>query len=213
MGASFRLESLIRVAYIALGVTSPALAGAGLPPPHSGRVFFDAGACRDAKAFSDGECQNAYANAKAEFEEKSPRFATRAECERYFRRCMIGDINGGGKRVTFVPTMRGFSIENGSQRRVLPISESSEFDLLFQPRAVERVNSFVSSTKTAEAQKTWQSMIAPQPSTTSASRLVSAPDGPDEADVTGPARSFPMSPSALQDLKNREKLYGVPDKP
>ena len=59
------------------------------------KVYFNAQVCRSAHALSDSECLQAYANAKAEFDEKAPRFVTRGECERHFQRCMIGDVLDG----------------------------------------------------------------------------------------------------------------------
>jgi hypothetical protein len=126
---------------------------------------------------------------------------------------MIGEINGSAKRVTFMPTLRGFSIETGPQRRVIPVSDGAEYDSLFQPRAVEREESLVSPIKKVEAQRTWKSMITPTSSTTAVGPFIPGSEDPVDHDLTAPAQTFPMSPSAFQDLKNREKLYGNSDKP
>ena len=109
-----------------------------------GAVFFDASACRTAKALSDRECQTAYVNAKAEFDEKAPRFVSRAECERYFRRCMIGDIDSGGRRVAFIPQMRGFRSRT-ARAAGRPGRRGRRRRRLFQPRAVGRPDASVSA--------------------------------------------------------------------
>ena len=172
------------------------------------RVFFDAAACREARALSDAECDAAYANAKAEFDEKAPRFPNRADCERFFRRCMIGDIEGGGGRVEFIPQMRGFAVENGRERQVVPVAEGGGADGLFQPRPVGRPDRSTSAARKAEAQEVWKRMnVAPAPSA-----------GPGEADVdapagAGPPRAYPLPPGMLQDLKNRERAFAAPASP
>jgi hypothetical protein len=200
-----------RVFAIALGLAAAGFSGAvaqtlGVAP----RVLFDAAACREAKALSDEECETAYANAKAEFDEKAPRFASRAACERYFRRCMIGDIMGGGRRVAFIPQMRGFAIEQGRERRVVPVADGSGAAGLFQPRPVDHPDAFVSAAKTAEAQKAWKLTIA---SPDAAARVPSSDDGASEPASAGPARAYPLPPSMLQDLKKREGAFGSPPNP
>jgi hypothetical protein len=172
------------------------------------RVFFDAAACREARALSDADCETAYANARAEFDEKAPRFASRAECERFFRRCMIGDIEGGGRRVAFTPQMRGFAIADGRGRQVVPVAEGGGAEGLFRPRAVNRPDASASAAARAEAQEAWKRMVAaPTPSF-----------GPGEADadapaLVGPARAYPLPPGLLLDLKNRERAFGAPASP
>jgi uncharacterized protein YgiB involved in biofilm formation len=171
------------------------------------RVFHDAAACREAQALNDGDCATAYANAKAEFDEKAPRFSSRAECERYFRRCMIGDLERGGRHVTFTPQMRGFAIEPGRERQVVPVADGGGAAGLFQPRPVGRADVSVSTGKTAAAQQTWKSMIA--------APVAAAPsgDGADAPAAAGPTQAYPLPPDMLQDLRRRERAFGAPQDP
>jgi uncharacterized protein YgiB involved in biofilm formation len=171
------------------------------------RVFYDAAACREAKVLSDGDCATAYANAKAEFDEKAARFLSRVECERYFRRCMIGDVERGGRRVTFTPQMRGFAIEPGRKRQVVPVADGGDAAGLFQPRPVGRADVSVSTGKTAAAQQTWKSMIA--------APVAAAPsgDGADAPAAAGPTQAYPLPPDMLQDLRRRERAFGAPQDP
>jgi uncharacterized protein YgiB involved in biofilm formation len=175
--------------------------------PAGERIFFDAEACRAAKALSGNECETAYVNAKAEFDEKAPRFVSRAECERYFRRCMIGDIAGSGRRVAFIPQMRGFSVETGRERQVVPVAEGAAAAELFQPRPAGRADGSVNAAKTAAAQQIWKTMIAPP--------AAAAPSGEDANAPTtaGPAQTYPLPPTMLQDLKNRERAFGARQDP
>ena len=171
------------------------------------RVYLSADACRAVGSLSESQCANAYSNAKAEFNEKAPRFSTRAECERHFRRCMIGDISGGGK-VTFIPAMRGFRIDSSGVYRALPVAEGDQADPLFQPRAVDRVDSFVSAKRTEDAQKAWQALIAPPP-VNAAGRLPTVYDFGGAAPAAGAIESYPVPPAMLEDLKNRMQKFGA----
>jgi uncharacterized protein YgiB involved in biofilm formation len=193
---------------VAMGLTG-ALCGERVAQDAGGgeRIFFDAEACRAAKVLSDGDCEIAFANAKAEFDEKAPRFVSRAECERYFRRCMIGDIAGGGRRVTFIPQMRGFVIETGRERQVVPVAEGAAAAELFQPRPLARADDAVNAAKTAAAQQVWKAMMASAAAATPSGEDTSAPAN------AGPAQTYPLPPSMLQDLRNRERAFGAPQAP
>jgi hypothetical protein len=174
------------------------------------RVYSDADACRSAHALDDAECLTAYANAKAEFDEKAPRFPTRSDCQRHFERCMIAEI--GPRGVTFMPAMRGFRIDSGRQRRVAPVAEGGEAAALFQPRAVDRVDSFVSPARRAQAQDAWKAMTSPDAAAEDAMGL-RLEDGLDEWPPSGDPQSAPVPPAMLQDLRNRERLFGIAPKP
>ncbi len=171
------------------------------------RVYADADACRSAHALGDAECLNAYANAKAEFDEKAPRFSARSDCQRHFDRCMIGEI--GRRGVTFMPAMRGFRIDSGRQRRALPVAEGGEAGALFQPRAVDRVDTSVSAARRAEAQNAWKAMTSAPPAAAEDAMGLRLEDGLDEMPASGDPQSAPVPPAMLQDLRNRERLFGV----
>ena len=177
------------------------------------KVYLNADACRASHALSDSECAQAYQNARAEFNEKAPKFASRSECERHFRRCMIGDIRGSGRGVDFVPSMLGFRIESGRQRQVVPVVEGGEGDPLFRPRAVDRVDASVSAARSAEARKTWEALTSPPPAPDAAAASpfqgFSSPDIGDQGATSGGTQSYPVSPSMLQDMRTRERLYGL----
>ncbi len=177
------------------------------------RAYLNAEACKTAHALSDAECQTAYANAKAEFDEKAPRFLARSECERYFRRCMIDDI--AGRHVTFVPQMRGFRVDSGRRREVVPVTEGGDAGPLFQPRPVDRADAFVSNARKAEAERTWKAMISPPPAGAPAASAESRPavDQAVEHAGSGEPQSFPVPPAMLQDLQARERLFGGDSKP
>ncbi len=185
------------------------------PPPswRHARVFYNADTCRDAGVYSDDECRRAYANAKAEFYEKAPRFETRGECEHYFRRCMIGDFSHGGRKVDFMPSMQGFVIENGAQRRVVPVADGEIADSLFQPRRIDGDDSMISAARTAQAQTAWKLIIAPPP-TAAVNPGAGADDDTAGAEPQpGTVKTYPAPEWMQKDLLARERLYGTPTKP
>jgi hypothetical protein len=120
---------------------------------------------------------------------------------------MIGDIAGGGGRVTFIPQMRGFSIEAKRERQVIPVAEGGGAAGLFQPRPVGRADVSVNAAKTAAAQQAWKAMIAPPAAAAPSSEDANAPT------TAGPAQTYPLPPAMLQDLRNRERAFGAPPNP
>ncbi|WP_170153336.1 DUF1190 domain-containing protein [Roseiarcus fermentans] len=176
-------------------------------------VYLNADVCRASHALTDGECAQAYANAKAEFDEKAPKFPTRAACERHFRHCMIGDLAGDRRTMTFIPLMRGFRIESGRTRQALPVVEGREAETLFRPRAVNRVDSAVSATRSAEAQKTWKALSSAAIAGARPQGGAATPGyGDDEGEASGAIQSYPVPAPMLQDMLNRERLYGLGQK-
>lgn len=186
------------------------LAGAGASLaasyPMKARVFSTVEACKAASIVAAAECEHAYANAKAEFFEAAPRYPTRKDCEARFGRCMIGDISGARQRVTFIPDMKGFVIDNGSQRRVRPVADEGAADALFNPRRIDRDDSMVSAARTAQAQDRWKQMNAPPAAAAPASAIFDAPD----IATPGDAKSYPVPAGMLNDMKQRAKLYATP---
>jgi hypothetical protein len=180
-------------------------------------VYATLRACQSAKLLSDPECKNAFDNAEAELEEKSPRFNDRRSCENFFSRCMIGDLAGGvaGSRgkargVSFIPDMRAVEITiSPGGRTVRPLIDSKRFGLEFSQRTVTRQDTFQSGSKTARAQALWAQMQgaasrAEQPSS-SAVVQPSLYDDPGPAAGAGNAASFPVPLTMLRDLKDRKK--------
>jgi hypothetical protein len=108
--------------------------------------------------------------------------------------------------VTFIPQMRGFAVETGRERQVVPVAEGAAAGL-FQPRPAGRADDSVDAAKTAAAQRIWKATIA--------SPAAAAPSGEDaNAPATaGPAQTYPLPPTMLQDLKNRERAFGAPQDP
>lgn len=76
------------------------------------------------------QCEFAYRNARAEFEQKAPRYASRALCERSHKRCGAQMVTTGGWEsfgkggATYVPRFTGVRVTGeGAARRALPVVE------------------------------------------------------------------------------------------
>jgi uncharacterized protein YgiB involved in biofilm formation len=161
-------------------------------PPH---VFRDAAACVASGAYDASECRHAEHNAHAEFDEKAPRYSTRAACERRFARCMIGDIFAGGG-VDFIPTPRGFAILSGPRAGALPVLEGGRSAGLFDRRRIDRDEEAVHRGQTRNA-------------------LGSSPKSPSkpapDAEVPtsqGGLQAYPVPDAVLRDLRERERKFG-----
>ncbi len=150
----------------------------------TGSVYLNAAACVLRGRRSPQLCSYAEKNAAAEFEEKAPRFPSRAACEKALKRpCAIGFSSRGGwserqHGLYFTPRQDGFRVVEsfGRDPTVMPVSGS----LPFQPRSTTRLE--VSISPQAARYWNWES----RPAAGSAGELgVSSPDGP-KGDVPPP---------------------------
>ena len=120
-----------------------------------GPVYLNASACVSAGKQSAQICEYAQRNAAAEFEEKAPRFASRAACEKALQLpCSIGfkgsgPISGRKDSVYFTARSQGFRIIEtpGRDATVVPVAGS----LAFQPRSARRLDVSISP----QASKYW----------------------------------------------------------
>ncbi len=87
----------------ALALATEAAAGPAATTLH----FYSAQACATSGRIAPDICAHAAANAAAEFEEKAPRFPTRAACERTLGGPCAISLRGG---VAFTPRQDGFRI-------------------------------------------------------------------------------------------------------
>lgn len=90
-------------------------------PTSGSYLFISRQACAASGKFDAELCTRAEANATAEFEEKAPRFATRAACEQAYRlgACAISlRATGGRGGVSFTPRQQGFRIVARGQRDI-----------------------------------------------------------------------------------------------
>lgn len=142
--ASSLLASL-RVATLAplLSLAAPAeLAAQGV----QGAFYERRDECVEAGLLTPEQCEFAYRNARAEYEQKAPRYASRALCERSHKRCGAQivasggwDSLGKGGAATYLPRFTGIRITGeASARRALPAVEGAG-RIAFAGRAVSEL--------------------------------------------------------------------------
>lgn len=136
------LLPMLRVAALApaLSLAAPAdLAAQG-----AGAVYERRDECIAAGLLSAEQCEFAYRNARAEFEQKAPRYASRGLCERAHKRCgaQVSTTGGwdalarGGGAASYVPRFIGIRVSGeGAASKALPIIEGSA-RVAFSPRQV-----------------------------------------------------------------------------
>lgn len=120
--------SILRVATLA-----PALSLAGpsdLAAQASGGVYVRRDECVAAGRLTAEQCEFAYRNARAEFLQKAPRYASRAACERSHKRCAAQMVSAGGWETfgkggaTYVPRFLGVRVTGeGAASKALPVIE------------------------------------------------------------------------------------------
>lgn len=98
----------------------------------AGQVYERRDECTAAGRLTPDECDFAYRNARAEFEQKAPRYAGRAQCERLHGRCAAQAVSTGGWEsfgkggATYVPRFGGVRVTGeGAARRALPVVAGS----------------------------------------------------------------------------------------
>ncbi|KPH75519.1 DUF1190 domain-containing protein [Bosea vaviloviae] len=124
------LLSTLRLAALApmLSLAAPADLSAQTP----GAVYERRHECIQAAVLSAEQCEFAYRNARAEFEQKAPRYASRVLCERSHKRCGAQMVSNAGwdsfgkGGATYVPRFTGVRITGeGTARRAWPVIEGA----------------------------------------------------------------------------------------
>lgn len=145
------------VAFAALIAVSACLWGEGAQAQSA--QFAARFSCESAGRYSREQCDNAFVNALAEFEEGMPRFSKRADCEKRFGRCQIAGLGSGG--VSFGPIMDGVVITNrGGNITVVPVAKGARPPVPFSERTILQRKAERSDRKQREAQKRWEAQWA-----------------------------------------------------
>lgn len=156
------------------------------------RVFSTSSSCELSTLLTAEECRNAHANSLAELDEKSPRFASRAECEKNFHRCMIAGFDR--KRVEFEPALRGFevNVRSATDKTVAPLVDGDGSVLGFRSRTVLRADTGISHMARDQAQARW---AQEQKARAAAANSVGAPEGELDGGAEAPTSRALNSPS------------------
>lgn len=130
---------LIRViASGALGVIALGI-GAGWAAGPSRFASYDTEAgCVAAHTFAPAACRTAFANARSEYEAKTPSFASEALCTRTYASCMAWPPGQGGKAASFRPSWDGVDIvDTPTERSVTPSPGSTGKAIRFAARSLD----------------------------------------------------------------------------
>jgi uncharacterized protein YgiB involved in biofilm formation len=126
--AGFRAATLAPALFLAAPVDVAAQAQRAV----QGAVYERRDECIQAGLLTPEQCEFAYRNARAEFEQKAPRYASRALCERSHKRCGAQMVSAGGWEsfgkggATYVPRFIGVRVTGeGAVRRAWPVIDSS----------------------------------------------------------------------------------------
>lgn len=124
------LLSALRVAALAPALSFVAPGGAAAQA--GGAVYERRDECIEAGRLTAEQCEFAYRNARAEFEQRTPRYASRGACESRHKRCAAQLVATGGweslrrSGATYVPRFIGVRIVGeGASRRAVPAVEGS----------------------------------------------------------------------------------------
>jgi hypothetical protein len=108
-----------------------------------------------ASRFTREQCENAFANALAEFDEGTPRFSKRQDCEKRFGRCQIAGFGSG--KVSFGPQMEGVAITSRAGNiTVVPVLKGPRPPVAFSERTVLQRKTERSDRKQKIAQARWE---------------------------------------------------------
>lgn len=122
--------ALLRVATLApaLSLTGPS----DLAAQAQAALYVRRDECVEAGKLTAEQCEFAYRNARAEFEQAAPRYGSRAACERNHKRCGAQMISAGGWESfgkgggSYVPRFIGVRVTGeGAARRALPVVEGT----------------------------------------------------------------------------------------
>lgn len=135
--------TVLRVATLA-----PALSMAGpsdLAAQASGAVYVRRDECVASGKLTAAQCEFAYRNARAEFLQKAPRYASRAACEARHKACAAQIVSAGGWEsfgkggASYVPRFVGVRLTGeGSALRALPVVEGAT-KIAFAVRSVSEL--------------------------------------------------------------------------
>ena len=182
------------------------------------RTFSTSASCALTNFLTAEQCRIGYANALAELDEKSPRFTSRAECEKEFKHCMI--IGFDRKRVEFQPALRGFevNVRSATDMTVLPVIDGDSASLGFRVRTTLRPDAGVSLSQRQQAQERWaQAQKARLDAQTAPTRASEgeinsgiAPYGETAPSITPPAPRQPTAHDLESERRRRQEIRDAP---
>ena len=214
------ISSLLRCATLAsalvLGVmqASPAVALSAKSQKAVAKhnpVYASVEECIFSRLINEDTCRNGFANARAEFQEKAPRFSSRSLCESTFSQCSVFipaqplSPAALGKPLPgpeFLPLMERVAFLSGKDgtRQALPSTRANRLPVNFSPRATDKPDIEISAKRGEASRQGWQAALAranrPAPAAYAGGALpagaVSFAD-PEAANALDQPASFPVS--------------------
>lgn len=113
------------------------------PPGYASRA-----ACEQADRLGSEQCGMAFSNARAEFEEKAPRFRARQDCIRAHKACSAQIVGSSGFNAAaqgaaiYVPSFQGITLVSakGSSTGMSVLPRIAAGTTRFKPRAIDRLD-------------------------------------------------------------------------
>ena len=223
-------RKLIRFSLLVAGLasiltTSPAPARPAAKIRHASYASVDE--CIITRQLEEAKCRTGFANARAEFEEKAPRFASRQACESSFAQCSVFLPPAGtalaksGSGPEYFPLMDRIEIVpgKGGISMALPATRSRRLSVSFSPRPLDQPDTEISAKRGEAARQAWQASLArsnrPPPGSYPGTQTA-GPDNfndPEASKATGQPASYPVSPkrwNQIQSQVERIKRTGKP---
>ncbi|MFC5486403.1 DUF1190 domain-containing protein [Microvirga aerilata] len=128
------------------------------------KLYITSRACQADSLLSPEECQNAFANAEAEYYDGAPVFGVKDECERVFRRCVISFAEPPDpKAPRYAPALKGVqvSVSSVQDRTAVPVLDGSHPAVSFGRRTVLERQDYRSTVKQEDAQARWAAAQRP----------------------------------------------------
>ena len=208
---------------LALVGTCPASAMSGkagkAPTAARNPAYASVDECIILKKLEEPLCRTAFANARAEFEEKTPRFPDRQSCESAFAQCAVfvsvqpNSPASLAKRgvLEFAPSLERVEIltGKGGALSALPVTRASKVPLNFTPRPIDTPDVEISWKRGDTARQNWQAALAKanrpplQPGYAGGTNVggpISFAD-PEAGNATDQPRTFPVSPKRWSQIQ------------
>lgn len=122
----------------ALGLIALGTGGAWAAGPSRFASYDTEADCAAAHTFAPAACRIAFANARSEYEAKTPSFASQAMCTQKYASCMAWPASGSGKAAVFRPSWNGVDIvDTPTEHSVTPSAGSTGKGVLFAARSLD----------------------------------------------------------------------------
>ena len=199
------VPALVAVALVCFVAPSQAASRPAAKGKHPSYASVDE--CIIVRQVEEPKCRTGFANARAEFEEKVPRFSSRQSCEASFAQCSVFLPPSGtssakpGSGPEYIPLMDRIEIVpgKGGISMALPSARATRVPVRFSPRLMDRPDTEISAKRGEAARQSWQAALArtnrPPPAFYPGTQTAGPVnfDDPEASGATGQPASYPVS--------------------